>query len=117
MLLPSTLFCSLPQLSHAGQLEKGDSVDQGHSLQVAKKAITKLVTIVVGKQAVNDSTFYNMNKMYTLFHFFIKFIHLTFERGSCMDQDKQRFQTHSQQSCLLPCSSDKFHYTSSDSGM
>ena len=30
VLLPSTLLCSLPQPSHAGQLEMGDSVDQGH---------------------------------------------------------------------------------------
>ena len=30
VLLPSTLLCSLPQPSHAGQLEIGDSVDQGH---------------------------------------------------------------------------------------
>ena len=30
VLLPSTLFCSLSQPSHAGQLEIGDSVDQGH---------------------------------------------------------------------------------------
>ena len=74
-------------------------MDQGHSLQVAKRAITKLVTIVVGKQTVNNSTFYNMNKMYTLFHFFIKFIHLTFERGSCMDQDRQPFQTHNNPVC------------------
>ena len=28
--LPSTLLCLLPQPSHAGQLEIGDSVDQGH---------------------------------------------------------------------------------------
>ena len=30
VLPPSTLFCSLPQPSHTGQLEIGDSVDQGH---------------------------------------------------------------------------------------
>ena len=30
VLLPSTLLCSLPQPSHVGQLEKGDSVDQRH---------------------------------------------------------------------------------------
>ena len=30
VLLPSTLLCSLSQPSHAGQLEKGDLVDQGH---------------------------------------------------------------------------------------
>ena len=31
VLLLSTLLCSLPQPSHAEQLEKGDPVDQGHS--------------------------------------------------------------------------------------
>ena len=30
VLLPSTLLCSLPQPSHTGQIEKGDSVDQVH---------------------------------------------------------------------------------------
>ena len=30
VLLSSTLLCSIPRLSHSGQLEKGDSVDQGH---------------------------------------------------------------------------------------
>ena len=30
VLLPSTLLCSFPQPSHAGQLEKGGSVVQGH---------------------------------------------------------------------------------------
>ena len=31
VLLLSALLCSLPQLSHLGQLEKGDPVDQEHS--------------------------------------------------------------------------------------
>ena len=30
VLLPSTLFCSLPQPSHTEQLEKGGTVYQGH---------------------------------------------------------------------------------------
>ena len=50
-------------------------------------------------------------------HASIKFMHLTFERWSCMDQDRHLFQTHSQQSCWQPCSDDKFCYASSDSGM
>ena len=47
----------------------------------------------------------------------IKFMYLTFERWSCMDQDRHLFQTRSQQFCWQPCSDDKFHYASNDSGM
>ena len=39
-LLPSTLLCSFPQPSHAGQIEKEDPVDKGQCKQW-KRAITK----------------------------------------------------------------------------
>ena len=47
----------------------------------------------------------------------VMFVYLTSERWSCMDQDRQLFQTHSQQSCWQPCSDGRYHCASSDSGM